>query len=158
MLRTTTGGFVYLSDAGTTDLEYTATAVLPKLVTSNTVKVPGNTLLEGDKVTYSDGGGSAITGLVDGTDYYVADKVTDTGQFRLSTTKSQYTGDQIFIFESSSLYIIYNTNTLNAYSQSLAGFSNGDAVKYETSYTYPLPGLGDGGIYWIGSISGTNLC
>ena len=157
MLRTTTGGFVYLSDAGTTDLEYTATAVLPKLVTSNTVKVPGNTLLEGDKVTYSDGGGSAITGLVDGTDYYVADKVTDTGQFRLSTTKSQYTGDQIFIFESSSLYIIYNTNTLNAYSQSLAGFSNGDAVKYETSYTYPLPGLGDGGIYWIGSISGTNF-
>ena len=156
-LRTIEGYSIYFTNAGSANFNYTVTAVLPKLVTSNTVKIAGNTLLEGDKVTYSDAGGTPITGLVDGGDYYVADKVTDTGQFRLSTTKNQYTGDQIFIYERNNNYVLYGSNTLRAYSQSLAGFSNGDAVKYETTYTYPLPGLGDGGIYYIGSISGTDF-
>lgn len=153
-LRQSTGSnlLINFTNAGSTDLEYRFTSILPK-TTANSLKVPGNTLLNSDKVTYTvPGGGTAIGGLVSGTDYYVANNNTEQDTFQISTTPNALTGDSVFIFEASSNYVNPTTNTLTAFSQTMP-FVNGDAVKYTTGYSASLPGLADDNVYWVGSIS-----
>ena len=153
-LRQSTGSnaAVQFTNAGSADLEYRFTAVLPK-TTANSLKVPGNTLLNSDKITYTvPGGGTAIGGLVSGTEYYVANKNTEEDTFQVSTTPNALTADSVFIYEANSSYVNPTTNTLTASGQTMP-FVNGDAVKYTTNYSASLPGLSDDTVYWVGSIS-----
>ena len=157
-LRESTGtnAAVNFSNAGSSDLEYRFTAILPK-TTANSLIIPGNTLLNSDKFTYTvPGGGTAIGGLTSGTDYYVANKNTDEDSFQVSTTPNALTADSVFIYEANSSYVNPTTNTLTALSQAMP-FVNGDAVKYTTSYSASLPGLTDNNVYWVGSIASSSF-
>lgn len=53
-------------------------------VTANTITITAHGLSTGDKVTYSNGGGTSITGLVTATDYYVI--AIDANTVKLATT------------------------------------------------------------------------
>ena len=124
------------SNAGSTDLVYRfqGTSVL---LDADTISITDNQLQDGDAVEYSDGGGTAIGGLTDGTTYYVARKTGD--RFNLATTPNPIITTVNFTPS--------NVSTVSDVIQVAAhGISTGDAVVYSAGSA--MTELKNGGLYY----------
>jgi len=144
--KTTSNVTIDFNDFGSADLVYqfVTTAITPN---ANTVEVPNTTLSNGDQITYDADGGTAIGGLVDGTNYFVAGLTAD--RFYFSTTKKGF-GDIGNISSQSSSSVIDIVN--HRITLDINTLSTGDAVIYTSNS--PLGGLENGGIYWVRPVSG----
>ena len=81
-LSATSGGTaITLTANNSVTIDSTDTAVVDL---TNDKIITANTFSDGDIVTYDDGGGTAITGLTDGTDYYIIN--SSASEFQLSAT------------------------------------------------------------------------
>ena len=149
--KNTSGANVSFGSAGSANLVYRIVATVAK-PDANTIEIAGNTLNEGDAVTYyndtaQDNSGTDIGGLTDGTTYYVALKVGD--RFKLSTTENVYADTASCLAQSSFTWVNLNSDTILLDSNP---YSNGDAVLYAS--VSPIIGLESGAIYFVRNTSG----
>lgn len=108
----------------------------------DTLHLPGTSLNDGDAVQYDANGGTVIPGLVDGTTYYVANKVDDRIMF---ANTENYIGTAHTFFGRSSSYVNYTLDYI--YFTANHNMSDGDAVIYNT--TSVVKGLENGAVYYI---------
>jgi len=142
VLSTTTGSQISFFNAGTDDLRYRVQATIPR-EDANTITISGNTLNEGDAITYNADSGTVIGGLSDGQTYYAALKVGD--RFNLSNSANVYGESGACLAQSSFTWVNLSSNLMLI--DGTMPFSTGDAVYY-TSLS-PVVGLKNGNIYWV---------
>jgi len=152
-ISSVTGSTIYFRSAGSADLEYQFSQTTASS-DRDTIGITGTSLQNGDAVTYSNGGGTTIPGLTDGTTYYVANLASD--RFMLSTTPSATaSGVRADVpNQGSSTYVYYPTNSIR--NTSTTGFTTGDAVRYTTA-SIPILGLEIGAVYFLRVLSSTEF-
>lgn len=98
--------------------------------TNKTITISSHGLSKGDKITYSVGGGTAMTNLTDGTTYYVI--YIDSNTIQLATTSAL----------AASSGTSYSTNNTNGYAIAIgAGTGNNHKIIYGTMLcrtTFPV--------------------
>ncbi len=124
---------------------------------NDTIVITGNTLNNGDTVTYSNNGASNIPGLVDGTDYFVFEKTTDriklatsiTGfdpalDISIDTNATSGTNNRIYNFSGNS-FIFSPTNAFS-------GLADGDIVKAIQTSGAITHGMTSGAFYFVDQV------
>jgi len=145
---TVTGTAINFTTGGSTDLVYRIQSTNLR-TNANTIDIPGNTLADGDLLTYDINGGTAIGGLTDATTYYVAFRSGN--KFMLSTTANVYGVSDFLTNQASSAEVDLVNNTVNL---GASTFTNGDAVVYTSGS--PIIGLIAGAIYWVREVTTNN--
>ena len=84
-----TNTFKVLDDISTFTLTFDASSSDVVSVANDTLSIGQHRFITGQKVTYSDGGGTAITGLTDGTSYFIIKE--DQTSIKLATSASNAT-------------------------------------------------------------------
>jgi len=144
--KDTSGTIIFFTSFGSTNLVYQV--VNTKIVeNANKIHIPNTTLSNGDLVTYNVNSGTAIGGLVDGTNYFVAGLASD--RFYFSTTKKAFGDTGTIVNQGSASYV---NETQNQVTLDISTLSTGDAVLYTS--TTPLGGLVNGAVYWVRQVSG----
>ena len=125
------------------------------LVNTDTIVKTGHGLDDEQEVKYDANGNTVITGLADGTSYFVFEATAN--NFKLATSESGETGDPVDIWQyrstetngigrqgnDSTFYIGTDANAV------AEGYTTGSRVKYTAPVGKTLPGLTDGGFYFI---------
>ena len=148
-LRYSSGSEVDFTTSGSLDLVYNFSCTRQK-IDANTISIPNNELNNGDAIVYDADGGTVLGGLVDGTTYYVANKVDD--RFLVATQSVSVISSASIPNQRSSFYVDLTNDELQGFTH---GFSTGDAVLY--SATFPIIGLTNGAIYYVRSVSSSVL-
>jgi hypothetical protein len=126
-------------------------------VTEDSLYVPGHDLVTGQKIIYSNGGGTSIGGLTSGAQYFIS-KV-DNNIVKLSTNKA---GTAIVNITS----VGVGNHTLTTASVDFAanqisipshGFSQGELVQYDAVGQTAIGGLTSGSPYYIILVDGDNI-
>ncbi len=126
-------------------------------VTEDSIYIPGHDLVTGQRIIYSNGGGTTIGGLTNGAQYFIF-KV-DNNIVKLSTNKagtaivnltSTGTGNHTLTTNS----VDFATNTISIPSH---GFSQGELVQYDSVGQTAIGGLTSGNPYYIILIDGDNI-
>ena len=118
--------------------------------------VTANTFSDGDEVVYSAGGGVAIGGLTDGSNYFIVS--SSASEFKLSATSGgtaiTLTANNSVTIDSTDTAVVDLTNdkiiTANT-------FSDGDIVTYDDGGGTAITGLTDGTDYYIINSSATEF-
>ena len=110
----------------------------------------------GDSVTYYQNGGNAITGLTDGSTYYVIALTVNTLQLATSSANATAgTAINITTAGTGTVYLLIDTDTddINITSNEVTipahGFGTGQDVRYETAGTGTIVGLTKNTTYYI---------
>ena len=123
----------------------------------DTLYIPNHGLVSGQAVRYSNGGGTTIPGLINGTLYYIV-KV-DNSIVKLATNKALTiianiggagTGPQSLIITS----LDYETNTLTLPAH---GFLQGELVEYDSKGQTVIDGLVTATPYYVIFVDGDNI-
>jgi len=131
-------------------LNFSVTSINPN---ADTIEIAENTFQEGDAVLYTDGGGTAIGGLVSGDTYYVYRKSGD--RFRLASDPNLVTGVSVSMGSTRSWNTTYfrTDNTIRPYFLNTHGFTTGNAILYTQTSGNPVGDLKSGNIYYVRAIS-----
>jgi hypothetical protein len=123
----------------------------------NTLYIPNHGLASGQSVIYNNGGGTSITGLVNGTTYYV--DVVDNSIVRLSLEPdlspivditAAGTGTQSLVVTS----LNFETNTITIPDH---GFAAGELVQYDSKGQTVINGLTTATPYYVIFVDGDNI-
>jgi hypothetical protein len=126
-------------------------------ITEDSIYIPGHDLVTGQRIIYSNGGGTSIGGLTSGAQYFI--KRTDNNIVQLSTNKA---GTSIVNLTS----VGTGNHTLTTASVDFAanqisipthGFSQGELVQYDAVGQTAIGGLTSGSPYYIILIDGDNI-
>jgi hypothetical protein len=126
-------------------------------IVEDSIYIPGHDLVTGQRVVYSNGGGTGIGGLTNGAQYFIF-KV-DNNIVKLSTNKagtaivnltSVGTGNHTLTTAS----VDFATETISIPSH---GFSQGELVQYDAVGQTAIGGLTSGNPYYIILIDGDNI-
>jgi hypothetical protein len=126
-------------------------------VVEDSIYIPGHDLVTGQKVVYSNGGGTTIGGLTNGAQYFIF-KV-DNNIVKLSTNKAGTaivnltavgTGNQTLTTAS----VDFAINQISIPSH---GFSQGELVQYDAVGQTAIGGLTSGNPYYIILVDGDNI-
>ena len=126
-------------------------------ITEDSIYIPGHDLVTGQRVVYSNGGGTTIGGLTNGAQYFIF-KV-DNNIVKLSTNKagtaivnltSVGTGNHTLTTAS----VDFSTNVISIPSH---GFSQGELVQYDAVGQTAIGGLTSGAPYYIILVDGDNI-
>ena len=99
---------------------------------ANTITLTGHNLTQGVIVTYSNGGGSDITGLVDGTDYYV--EIVDSNTIQLAADAADLSNNNFTILNA------VGTGTSHTFTPVTSSVV--DILYYEGQNVYAVTGTG----------------
>ena len=139
------GSEIYFGSGGSSNNTYGVTQVSGSKY-RDTLYLPGTSLNDGDAVVYDQNGGSVIPGLVDGTTYYVANKVDDRIMF---ANTENYLGTNHSFYGRSSSYVNIAGDYIGF--TAVHNMSAGDAVIYNT--TSAVKGLENGAVYYVSIVS-----
>jgi hypothetical protein len=126
-------------------------------VVEDSIYIPGHDLVTGQKVIYSNGGGTTIQGLTSGAQYFIFR--VDNNIVKLSTNKAGTaivnltavgTGNQTLTTAS----VDFAINQISIPSH---GFSQGELVQYDAVGQTAIGGLTSGSPYYIILIDGDNI-
>ena len=125
------------------------------LTDTDTINKDGHGLKDESEVTYDANGNAIITGLADGTTYFVTDATNN--NFKLATTATGEVGESVELWQYRSSVTngigrggADSTFYIGTYSNAVAeGYSTGSRVKYTAPVGRVAPGLTDGGFYFI---------
>ena len=130
----------------------------PTTVSNDTIFMPdGTTLVTGQRVTYSAGGGTPIGGLANGGVYYVV--VTADQDIQLATTQANALNGVIIHLTSSGTGTAhdFHGNAVDIADDELVianhQLATGQQVVYETGGAAPIGGLVPGNTYYVISVS-----
>ena len=126
-----------------------------ELTDTDSIVLNGHGLTDEAEVTYDVNGNTAISGLVNGTTYFVTDVTTN--KFKLATSADGEDGESVELWQYRSTQAngigrggaestIYIGTHANAVSE---GYTTGTRVQYTAPVGKPLVGLTDGGYYFI---------
>ena len=100
--------------------------------TANTITLTAHNLTQGVIVTYSNGGGSDITGLIDGTDYHV--EVVDNNTIKLAADAADLANDNFTVFNA------VGSGTSHTFTPTTASVV--DILYYQGQNVYAVTGTG----------------
>jgi hypothetical protein len=130
----------------------------PTTVANDTIEMPdGTTLVTGQRVTYSSGGGTPIGGLASGGVYYVV--VTPTDDIQLATTQQNALNGVIIHLTSSGTGTahVFASNAVDSSDNELVipnhQLATGQQVVYEAGNGAAVSGLVSGDTYYVISVS-----
>ena len=83
-----TNNFKILDDISTFTLTFDGSSASVVSVADNTISAGNHRFITGQRVTYSNGGGTVITGLTDGTSYFIIKIDHDTIQLATSASNA----------------------------------------------------------------------
>jgi len=146
------GGTFYY--AGATLSSFTVSQTTD-LTNTDTIIKNGHGLVAQSEVTYDNNGNTDISGLTDGSNFFVFEPTANA--FKLATTASGTSGDEVDLYQyrssqtfgigrggrDSTFYIGTDANAV------AEGYTTGSRVKYEAPAGGALAGLTDGGFYFI---------
>jgi hypothetical protein len=126
-------------------------------IIEDSIYIPGHELVTGQRIVYSNGGGTSIGGLTSGAQYFI--KRTDNNIIQLSTNKA---GTAIVNLTSvgtgnHSLTTASVDFAANQISIPTHGFSQGELVQYDAVGQTAIGGLTSGSPYYIILIDGDNI-
>jgi hypothetical protein len=126
-------------------------------VTEDSIYIPGHDLVTGQKVIYSNGGGTSISGLVNGSQYFIY-KV-DNNIIKLATDKAGVNIINLTVVGVGNHSL--TTNSVDFANETISipshGFSQGELVQYDAVGQTAIGGLTSGTPYYIILIDGDNV-
>ena len=127
--------------------------------TEDSIYIPGHDLVTGQRVIYSNGGGSnvSITGLTSGAQYFVLR--VDNNTIKLATDKFginvvNITGVGVGNHTITTNSVNFGTDTISIPNH---GFSDGELVQYDAVGQTAIGGLTSGNPYYIDLVDGDNF-
>jgi len=151
LLNPAGGTFYYAGNPlGNFTVSYTA-----DLTNTDTIVKTGHGLTDGSEVTYDINGNTVISGLTDGNNFFIVDATPN--NFKLASNATGESGNAVDIWQYRSTETngvgrggadstFYIGTDANAVAQ---GYTTGSRVEYTAPVGKTLPGLTDGGYYFI---------
>ena len=149
-LHTATGGEETTIELTGITFSYTAVNNATDVITS-----ASHGFTTGDSVTYYQNGGDAITGLTNGSTYYVITLTANTLQLATSSANATAGTAIALTTGTGTVYLLVDTDTdyINITSNEVTieahGFGTGNDVRYEAATTGSVVGLTEGTTYYI---------